>query len=415
MGTLDELASAEGLRAQALASPHSPSWLRRHWDVLAVVLLMSAAVPTLWLSPRTVMLNGTGLNLIDDSWILDTSFKASRGLWLGRDVAFTYGPLFQWLSSAPARWMGISMGTIYASCVTLPLWCTFLFGYLTLTLLIPEQPAWKRFVLLLLLCVFWATVEGRIAFAVFLFAVFIRGWYALQQRALSPVLLGCGAALLSATAFLYSTDTGIYALAGLALSCFGVAWDGRRKLSMYRAYCSALLVFTVASLLLAIAINAVMATPLDFSFWKNALAIFSSYRWIEPESMYRAGKLRLLAVLLATGVVFLVRGFTARDPEVCITARSGFLLSAFAFSFLALQSGLVRSDMGHIVVASYAPVFLTGVVLLSFPSRVASALAVLLAVACSLMFGGQPSLVTALRYKYEQHRNPSIASPPPFI
>ena len=47
---------------------------------------------------------GTAINLIDDSWLLDTSFKASRGLWFGRDVAFTYGPLFQWLSSAPARW-----------------------------------------------------------------------------------------------------------------------------------------------------------------------------------------------------------------------------------------------------------------------------------------------------------------------
>jgi len=389
--------------------------LRRHWDLLAVALLMLGALPTLWLSPRTVNVSPTEINLIDDSWILDTSFKASRGLWLGRDVAFTYGPLFQWLWSAPSRWMGISMGAIYDSCVTLPLWCTYLFGYLTLTLLLPEQPAWKRFVLLLLLGVFWATVEGRIAFAVVLFAVFLRGWYAVQEHILSPVLLGCCAALLCAAAFLYSTDTGIYALAGLALSFAGVAWDGRGKLHMLRTYASALLAFALASLVLVIVINAFMAKPFDFRFWKNTLAIFSGYRWIEPASMSKPGKIRLLATLIASGIVFSVRGFIAHRDDFSITARSGFLLSAFGLCFLTMQSGLVRSDVGHIVVASYATVFLTGVVLFSFVSRIASAVAVVLAVTCSLMFGGQPSLLAALRYNYEQLRRPSTTCPPRFV
>jgi len=383
--------------------------------LLAVALLMLGALPTLWLSPRTVNVSPTEINLIDDSWILDTSFKASRGLWLGRDVAFTYGPLFQWLWSAPSRWMGISMGAIYDSCVTLPLWCTYLFGYLTLTLLLPEQPAWKRFVLLLLLGVFWATVEGRIAFAVVLFAVFLRGWYAVQEHILSPVLLGCCDACLCLAAFLYSTDTGIYALAGLALSFAGVAWDGRGKLHMLRTYASALLAFALASLVLVIVINAFMAKPFDFRFWKNTLAIFSGYRWIEPASMSKPGKIRLLATLIASGIVFSVRGFIAHRDDFSITARSGFLLSAFGLCFLTMQSGLVRSDVGHIVVASYATVFLTGVVLFSFVSRIASAVAVVLAVTCSLMFGGQPSLLAALRYNYEQLRRPSTTCPPRFV
>ena len=391
------------------------SRLRRHWDLLAVALLMLGALPTLWLSPRTVNVSPTEINLIDDSWILDTSFKASRGLWLGRDVAFTYGPLFQWLWSAPSRWMGISMGAIYDSCVTLPLWCTYLFGYLTLTLLLPEQPAWKRFVLLLLLGVFWATVEGRIAFAVVLFAVFLRGWYAVQEHILSPVLLGCCDACLCLAAFLYSTDTGIYALAGLALSFAGVAWDGRGKLHMLRTYASALLAFALASLVLVIVINAFMAKPFDFRFWKNTLAIFSGYRWIEPASMSKPGKIRLLATLIASGIVFSVRGFIAHRDDFSITARSGFLLSAFGLCFLTMQSGLVRSDVGHIVVASYATVFLTGVVLFSFPSRIASAVAVLLAVTCSFMFGGEPSLLAALRYNYEQLRRPSTTCPARFV
>ena len=414
---MDNLGEPNGRRIPP-AQPsvaRGPSRLRRHWDLLAVALLMLGALPTLWLSPRTVNVSPTEINLIDDSWILDTSFKASRGLWLGRDVAFTYGPLFQWLWSAPSRWMGISMGAIYDSCVTLPLWCTYLFGYLTLTLLLPEQPAWKRFVLLLLLGVFWATVEGRIAFAVVLFAVFLRGWYAVQEHILSPVLLGCCAALLCAAAFLYSTDTGIYALAGLALSFAGVAWDGRGKLHMLRTYASALLAFALASLVLVIVINAFMAKPFDFRFWKNTLAIFSGYRWIEPASMSKPGKIRLLATLIASGIVFSVRGFIAHRDDFSITARSGFLLSAFGLCFLTMQSGLVRSDVGHIVVASYATVFLTGVVLFSFVSRIASAVAVVLAVTCSLMFGGQPSLLAALRYNYEQLRRPSTTCPPRFV
>jgi hypothetical protein len=413
---MDNLGESNGGRTLLAQKSASPLFrLRRHWDLLAVILLMLGALPTFWLSPRTLNASPTEINLIDDSWILDTAFKASRGLWLGRDVAFTYGPLFQWLWSAPSRLMGISMGAIYDSCVTLPLWCTYLFGYLTLVLLLPEQPAWKRFVLLLLLGMFWATVEGRIAFAVVLFAVFLRGWYAVQERTLNPVLLGCCAALLCAAAFLYSADTGVYALAGLALSFAGAAWDGRGKSHMVSAYTSTLFAFVVASLVLVIAINAFMAKPFDFRLWKNALAIFSGYRWIEPASMSKPGKIRLLAVLIISGIVFSVRGLSSRRGDFSITARPGFLLSAFGLCFLTMQSGLVRSDVGHIIVASYATVFLTGVVLFSFPFRVASAGAVLLAVACSLMFGGQPSLLSALRYNYEQVRHPSTTCPSRFV
>ena len=92
---------------------------------------------------------------IDDNWHLDAAFKASRGIWIGRDVAFTHGPLFQWLSSVPGRSMGVSMGSIYPTWNTVPMWCAVLFAFFTLRLLLPEQPPWKRFLLLLLLCIFW--------------------------------------------------------------------------------------------------------------------------------------------------------------------------------------------------------------------------------------------------------------------
>jgi|SRR5271166_335 len=374
------MASGPSSPAQQSVSQRRRPWLVRHWDLLAFLLLVLASVPVEWFSPRMLILSGTGTNLVDDSWLLDTSFKASRGLWFGRDVTFTYGPVFQWLSSAPARWVGLSMGTIYASRTTLPLWCTFLFGYLTLTLLLPEQPAWKRFLLLLLLCVFWAPWEGRTAFAVLLFAVFVRGWYAARQQTLKPIVLGCGAAFLCAIALLYSADTGAYAIAALLLSLAGVAWESRRESRAMLSYVSALLAFAVTALVLVIAINAIMARPLDFHFWQNSLAILSGYRWIEPASMSKVGKVRLLTVPLVAGIVFLSRGVTARSCPIGVTARSGFLLSAFAFALFTLQSGLVRSDWGHIVVSTYAAVFLAGVVLFSFASRTATAFAVLFAV-----------------------------------
>ncbi len=411
MEKLDELPVLRSLPAQQPVSQQLRPWLVRHWDLLAVLLLVLASFPVEWLSPQMLILSGTGTNLVDDSWLLDTGFKASRGLWFGRDVTFTYGPLFQWLSSAPSRWMGMSMGAIYATRTTLPLWCTFVLGYLTLALLLPEQPAWKRFVLLLLVCVFWAPWEGRGGFAVLLFAVFLRGWYALRQRELWPVLLGFGAALLCAVAFLYSADTGTYAIAALLLSLAGVAWETRREAHALHSFASALLAFAVLSLVLVIIINAIMASFLDFRFWKNSLAILSGYRWIEPAPMSRAGAIRLLVSLLAACVVLPLCGATARHRKLNITAQSGFLLSAFGFAFFTLQSGLVRSDWGHIVVCTYPLVFFTGIVLFSFASRAASSFAILLAVTCSLFSGQDPLVLWVARHNYAQLQDPLTQCP----
>ena len=51
-------------------------------------------MPAQWLAPRIVTFV-PNLGLIDDNWHLDASFKALRGIWVGRDVAFTHGPIFQ--------------------------------------------------------------------------------------------------------------------------------------------------------------------------------------------------------------------------------------------------------------------------------------------------------------------------------
>lgn len=376
--------------------PQLEPWLsplRKRWDFLAVLLLVLASLPVPWFLPGTLFLSPSGITLIDESWHLDTSFKASRGLWFGRDVLFTYGPLFQWLASAPVRLINVSMGAIYATCMLLPLWCMFLAGYLTVALLLPEQPPWKRFVLVMLLCVFWMPWESRAPFAVFFFAIFFRAWDGLHQRKISPVLLGGGTALLCAIAFLYSADAGSYALTALLLTLLAMAWEEHRNRHLLRSCASALLAFAALSLVLAIAVNTFAAKPFDFRFWRNSLAILTGYRWIEPASMSKIGKIHLLAVTVAGGVVFLMRGVTARHHRLSITSRNGFLFSAFVFAFFAMQGGLVRSYLLHIVGAVYVMVFLTGVVLFSFSSRAGTTLAVLFALSCSLFLGESPLLL----------------------
>src|SRR5262252_6330705 len=78
-------------------------FVKQNWDLFGVFLLVLATFPMSLLAPRSLVVVSDP-NLLDDSWILDISFKACRGIWLGRNVAFTYGPVYQWLSSAPARY-----------------------------------------------------------------------------------------------------------------------------------------------------------------------------------------------------------------------------------------------------------------------------------------------------------------------
>ncbi len=134
----DAVLSKPDSSAPAVAQ-RPPSRFAKYWDFLGVLLLMLASFPTAWLAPRTVTFV-PNYGLVDDNWHLDASFKALRGIWVGRDVAFTHGPLYQFLSSIPARSMPLSVGALYATWNTVPIWCAFLFAYLALRLLLPEQP-----------------------------------------------------------------------------------------------------------------------------------------------------------------------------------------------------------------------------------------------------------------------------------
>jgi hypothetical protein len=383
-----------------------PLW-RRYWDGLAVALLVLGSFPTVWLSHRTVTLI-PNLGLIDDNWHLDATFKALRGIWIGRDVAFTHGPIYQWLSSVPGRTMPLSFGGLYATWNILPVWCAFLFLYLALRLLLPEQSPWKRFVLVLLLAAFWET-SLRSTLPVLLFAVFLRGWYAVQEERLHSVFAGMGGGVLVAFAFLVGGDTGTYATAAWVICFVAIAFE-RRHHHFGKQLVVGLVSFVAAFAVVAVVVNAFMALPFDFRFWKDSLAQIAVYRWATPAAMTDQGATHLSVALLIALLVFGYRAGTRRQDHPMITERTGFLLGAFLFGLVVMQSSLVRSDIGHVIIGEFAMTVFTCVILFSFDGA-ASVMGLFIAVGGSMLFSHpifRPSSVLRL---YSELREPMTTCP----
>ena len=381
-------------------------------DFLAVLLIVVASIPAVWLSPRTVtVIPNPGF--IDDNWHLDAAFKASRGIWIGRDVAFTHGPLFQWLSSVPGRSMGVSMGSIYPTWNTVPLWCAALLAFFTLRLLLPEQLPWKRFLLLLLLCIFWEP-SLRTSFALLAFAVFLRGWYAVAEGRAKPYVFGCVAALTCAIAFLVAADQGIYAMSALLVTLAAVAFDTRHRMQGVRKFSLAVLSIAAGSAVLVIVINSIFAKPFDLRFWRDSFAQVSAYRWATPFAMTTAGAVHLFATLIVAAAIFLLRAWVRRSGNSALTQRTGFLLSGFVFGLIVMQSGLVRADIGHIVSACFVMIFLAGAILFSFEPGKLSLAAVLVALLCSFFLGEAALRPSSLTQIYAQVRHPLTRCPAGF-
>ena len=384
-------------------------WWRKNWDCVAVLLLVLASFPTVWLSHRTVTLV-PNLGLIDDHWHLDSPFKALRGIWIGRDVAFTHGAIFQWLSSIPARTMPLSFGGMYATWNTVPVWCAFVFAYCALRLLLPEQPPWKRFVLLLLICSFWEA-SLRTTLPVLFFAVFLRGWYAVSEGRVRVAFAAIAGALLCSIAFLVAGDTGIYVGAAWIICFAAFAFEVRHQ-RLRGMLLSALVVFAIASGLIAVVVNCFMATPFDFKFWRDSLAQVAAYRWATPAAMTRQGSVHLVVGLLIGAAVFLVRTITRRERPTAITQRTAFLLGAFVLALAEMQSALVRSDLGHVTIGEFAMIFFSSAILFSYRGKIGSAAGVLVTLVGCMLFSHpifRPSSVIRL---VREMRHPMTDCPP---
>ena len=340
--------------------------LSRYWDLLAVLLLVLGSFPTVWLAQQTVTLV-PDLGLIDDNWHLDSTFKALNDIWIGRDVAFTHGPIFQALSAIPAHSIPVSLGALYATWNTIPIWCAFVFAYVALRLLLPEQPPWKRFLLLLLLASFWET-SLRSTFPVLLFVVFLRGWYEVEAGRLRSTYAGAGGAVLCTIAFLTAGDVGIYATAAWFICWVAIAAEIRQR-RFPEKLLSGLGAFLGVGILCTLAVNSFMARPFDFRFWRDSLAQVAAYRWATPAAMTDEGTAHLLGAIVICGAIFLARFRNRTRDTLPITQRTGFLLGGFVFGLAVLQSALVRSDIGHVMIGAFPLIFFAAVILFSFRGR----------------------------------------------
>ena len=364
---------------------NSLGWLAQNWDILAVLLLLLASLPLAWISPQTRVLI-TQPGMFDDHWVLDAAYKVTHGIYFARNVTFLYGPLAHWLMAAPPRLAGLSLGSIYSSYRIMLLWCAVAFTWLALRLLLSEQPAWKRFLLTLLMGIFWTSWDGRTALGLLMFAAFLRGWYAVRESRVRPLPFACASALLIAIGFWYSADTGTYGVAAWLLAMCGVAWEHRRETQKLRMLLTGLAAFVASMVVVVLLTNVLTSFKLfDFHFWRTSLALVSVHRWNEAAGMTAKGELHLLVPLLVAVPLFLLRGLVRPQAPETIVARTGFLLSAFAFAVLSMQSGLVRADTPHIIAGVYPLVFFAAVILFSFRSKFAAWTATVVAVAGSLL------------------------------
>src|SRR5271165_3106842 len=301
---LDVLVSPADLCAASNTSSlrRAAAWAGQSTEWLVLGLLLAACIPPVLLRPRSVTIVPFVPLLLDGSWVVDTGYKAAHGIWLGRDVAFTYGPLYEWLLSAPSRWIGVSTGTIFATANMLPSLVSVLAIFAGLRLLLPEVSPWRR--ALLLAVMFWSPPGIRLALCLLAFVIFVRLSDATAARTAGFVLPALGAAILCLACFLVSADAGVYCLAALVLSLAATAVVKARTPGALSGLGRFLAAALVCLAILVVATNTVMSGPLDFSYWKSSLILATSYRWLEPKSITAASTWRLLGVLVLGLVVF---------------------------------------------------------------------------------------------------------------
>ncbi len=349
---------------------------------LGALLILIVVLPTTRLSHITLPMPHP--NLLDDSWQSDMVYKSTRHIWLGRDVIFTYGPLYQWLNTIPARLSGFSLGKALATRADAALVLTIFFTVLTGRLLLTAESSWKRCLFLILVAGFWAPIDLRVPAEILLFAVFLRMFEACAEGR-GKLWYAPLAAILIGLAFLLSADTGFYSLVAfvvLASAALLLGWrtrSGRRRIAGF-------VVWTAGCFgVVAVAANAVLGGGLfGFRFLHDAFAMVSNYRWIEALPMAPLDKKVFTAVAFVAFVILLaaIRWRDAQSPAC--TRRPLFLFTPPVFALAVLQSAVVRSDWGHIISGLFPSIVFALAVLLGAGATSLRNRAVLMALAITL-------------------------------
>lgn len=282
---------------------------------------------------------------VDDSWALDLFFKAHQGIWAGRDFAFTYGPLYQWLLGISAWGHGFSLGSFFRFGHLGLFVYTVVVVWLSARLLLRQEAGWKRALIILGFAIPWTYFEVREATIVLLLALMLQ----LFDRALDPGSRYLWSAAMGSAAiafsFLLSGDTGIYGIIALltVAACYGLCHrsdvGALRRVSAFTALMCAGLACWCALIGLAMGLQ----------YWWDTLAGVSTYRWAMA-SPFKPASFRwaLLLVIALCACVFTALWRWRMNNSRSLAGRPIFLLAAPLFSLACLQSSLVRSDWYHI-------------------------------------------------------------------
>ena len=327
--------------------------------ILALLLIIAASNFRYVLSSPAVV---PSLNFLDHSWAIDFIAKTKQHVWLGDSVAFSYGPLSQLVSSAFAIPLGGSLGAYFRSSHLMHLWAGIAFTFLTGRLLLGGHAPWKRSFYLLGMVGFWNALEMRFCYDLLIFAVslvYFDGMRGQRVSAWKSLFIS----LLLVLGFMISADTGFYSVAAFLIA-------GSAHLLMFRSDRRTLgtLLRSIAVCALTFgalaALSAALMPHARFGFWANSIAVVSEYRWSMAYSMEKAVKWRLVAAF-ATCTLVLLAGYKWRHPVATSLARRPvFFPAAIAFSFVAVQSAVVRSDWGHVSIALLPAIGLAGTVLM---------------------------------------------------
>ena len=333
-------------------------------DILAAVVLIAVVVGCA-LAPRPMPVSHVASLGYDYSYMTDMAYKSQQHIWLGRDTAFTYGPLYQLLWGLSSRIHGFSLGSFFRLGHLLPFCYSTLLILGFALLLLSGCPSWRRALYVTALMCSWTYFDVRHATVLFCFALCLVQTDQVARRNKGLALRASIIALSLLLAFCISSDTGMYSvvaagLVGLAyLVCF------RKSVNVTARIWKFLLLQGASFLVQAFALCAVFGAR----FWIDILAMVSGYRWTMATPI-KVQSWTELAVAAALICLAFAAGWKWRDSKSpTMVRRPVFLISAPLLSLCYLQSALVRSDWSHIVFGLFPAVTLSCAIFVALSRR----------------------------------------------
>lgn len=331
-------------------------------DVVTIALIGAALMPLL-ARPNVPALIPR-INSLDDSWRSDLVFKALQHVWVGRDVVFTYGALFQAITSLVPWLQGFSLGSVYRSSLPIQFCLAVLLIYAMSALLLRWQTPWRRAFYILLMAIFWWPGNSKSVISVCAFAVITILIQGLCDLIAGVVWRAGVASAIVILTFLFSADCGEYSLAALVIAIIMAVFCSAKEPLKLKALFKFGLLTSVFISLAALATNFFISGSLFyFGLWHAALEVADTYRWALPHAMTERSKTWFVATSLLCILIFLI-AWLWRDPHSRHpTHRPLFLQGAFVFSLLSLQTGVIRSDWEHVALGLFPIIALAAIIL----------------------------------------------------